>query len=176
MADSAGGWIDADDFLVGARGLGLGRIHPVVVTYLAAGGPVRACAAPNGVLQRNHMVLGDVTDMPSEAPAAMSQDPWYKRPIVGDHDALNCPAATESLLGIYDGQVSPDRAWISAGAIVAATRLPPLEDLILGRCRPGLIGATSGVAIIPGWIVSVYRGLSSIAFRSTIVLMLSLCC
>jgi Na+-translocating ferredoxin:NAD+ oxidoreductase RnfD subunit len=149
-------------------GLGLGRIHPVVVTYLLLAVLYGPALAPNGVLQRNHMVLGDVTDMPSEAPAAMSQDPWYKRPIIGDHDALNCPAATQSLWEYTTGQVSPDRAWISLEQLLR-DRLPPLEDLILGSA-PGPIGATSGVAIILGGLFLLYRRLIEYRIPLTIVL------
>jgi Na+-translocating ferredoxin:NAD+ oxidoreductase RnfD subunit len=149
-------------------GLGLGRIHPVVVTYLLLAVLYGPSLTPSGVLQRNHMVLGDVTDMPSQPAVTIAQDPWYKRPIAPDHDALNCTAPSESLWEYTTGQVSPDRSWLSLEGLLR-DRLPPLEDLILGSV-PGPIGAASCVAVILGGLLLLYRRLVEYRIPLTIVL------
>jgi Na+-translocating ferredoxin:NAD+ oxidoreductase RnfD subunit len=149
-------------------GLGLGRIHPVVVTYLLLAVLYGPALTPSGVLQHNHMVLGDVTDMPSASSTPIAQDPWYKRPIAPDHDALNCTAASESLWAYTTGQISPDRAYLSLEGLLR-DRLPPLEDLILGSA-PGPIGATSCVAVILGGLFLLYRRLIEYRIPLTIVL------
>ncbi|HSV12818.1 MAG TPA: RnfABCDGE type electron transport complex subunit D [Tepidisphaeraceae bacterium] len=148
-------------------GLGAGRIHPVVTTYLVIvvlyGGinPM----TPRQVLQRNEVGRGDLMDVGRAPPALTAQDAWTKRPIVPDHSATAEVPASQFLSEYTTGRVSPDRVWLSLEGLLR-DRLPPLEDLILGA-TPGPIGTGSAIAIIIGGLLLLYRGL--IDFRIPLI-------
>ncbi len=150
-------------------GLGLGRIHPVVVTYLILIVWYGPSLTPQHMLQRNRMVLGDVLSAPLWTPAVMPQLPWYRRQIQTGQDALTQTAASENLQAYTTSQVSPDRAWLSLEGLLR-DRMPPLEDLILGAV-PGPIGTSSGIAVIVGGLFLLYRRL--IDFRIPLLIILS---
>jgi Na+-translocating ferredoxin:NAD+ oxidoreductase RnfD subunit len=152
-------------------GLGAGRIHPVVVTYLflvVLYGSTGALV-PRQVLQRNNLSRGDLMDAGRALPAPVAQDSWLKRPIAPGHDAIASVPAAEFLSEYTTGRVSPERVWLSLESLVR-DRLPPLEDLILGA-HPGPIGATSAIAIIIGGLMLLYRGL--IDFRIPLLIVLT---
>jgi Na+-translocating ferredoxin:NAD+ oxidoreductase RnfD subunit len=157
-------------------GLGSGRIHPVVVTYLllvVLYGSVSSGSlsplVPRQVLQRNAVVVGDLANSARPAIATVAQDAWLKRPILPDHDSIDTLPASKYLSEYTTGQVSPDRVWLSLEGLLR-DRLPPLEDLILGA-HPGPIGASSAIAVIIGGLFLIYRGL--IDFRIPLIIVIS---
>jgi Na+-translocating ferredoxin:NAD+ oxidoreductase RnfD subunit len=138
-------------------GLGAGRIHPVVVTYLVLVVLYNPELAPRSVLQRNCLLLGNLLNASPPTQAPTGQDGWRTRPILPDHNAISSIPAAEYLSSYTTGQVSPERNWLSLEGLLR-DRLPPLEDLILGA-YPGPIGTTSAIAIIVGGLFLLYRGL-----------------
>jgi Na+-translocating ferredoxin:NAD+ oxidoreductase RnfD subunit len=152
-------------------GLGAGRIHPVVVTYLVLvvlyGG--NGMLTPRNVLQRNSVGRGDLMDAGRAAPAPVAQDAWVKRPLAPNHAAVAVVPASQFLSEYTNGQVSPDRVWLSLEGLVR-DRLPPVEDLIIGA-TPGPIGASSAIAVIVGGLLLLYRGL--IDFRVPLLIAVS---
>ncbi len=138
-------------------GIGAGRIHPVVVTYLLMVVLYGPDLVPRQVLQRHVMVMGDLANSTRPQMTPTAQDAWLRRPIVNGHDAITITPAAEYLSEYTTGQVSPDRVWLSLEGLLR-DRLPPLEDLILGA-HPGPLGTTSAIAVIIGGLFLLYRGL-----------------
>jgi Na+-translocating ferredoxin:NAD+ oxidoreductase RnfD subunit len=150
-------------------GMGAGRIHPVVVTYLLLVVLYGPQLVPQSVLQRNCLLLGNLINSSPQPSALTAQDVWLERPIVPEHDAIRMTAASEYLGSYTTGQVSPERNWLSLEGLLR-DRLPPLEDLVIGA-HPGPIGTTSAIAIIIGGLFLLYRGL--IDYRIPLLIVVS---
>jgi electron transport complex protein RnfD len=135
-------------------GLGVGRIHPVLVTYLLMVALFGASLTPTTVLQRHALFTGDVLDAGDETTIAESKDPWIARPRVGGQDALRMTPATEVLQKFTKGT---EESWLSMDALVR-DRLPPIQDLILAG-QPSGIGTGSVLAVVMGGLFLLYRGL-----------------
>jgi Na+-translocating ferredoxin:NAD+ oxidoreductase RnfD subunit len=138
-------------------GLGAGRIHPVIVTYLVLVVLYSPQLAPSFVLQRSCLLLGDLLNSTPPTPALTTPDVWLNRPITHEHSSLTFIPASEYLGSYTTGQISPERNWLSLEGLLR-DRLPPLEDLIIGA-QPGPIGTTSAIAVIIGGLFLLYRGL-----------------
>jgi Na+-translocating ferredoxin:NAD+ oxidoreductase RnfD subunit len=150
-------------------GLGAGRIHPGVVTYLLLVVLYGGTLVPRQVLQRDHIMVGDLANA-TRAPAALvAQESWRHRPVLSGADAIETPPASQYLSEYTTGQVSPERVWLSLEGLLR-DRLPPLEDLILGA-HPGPIGASSAIAVIIGGLFLLHRGL--IDFRIPLLIVCS---
>ncbi len=148
-------------------GLGVGRVHPVLATYLLMVALFGTILNPGSVLQRNSLFVGDVLDVGTGQPIAAIKDPWSSRPIVPSQAALRLPRASEQLHAFTRGNYD---SWVSMDALVR-DRVPPIQDLILGG-QPGPIGMASIVAIAIGGLFLLYRGL--IDYRIPLLIMLSL--
>jgi Na+-translocating ferredoxin:NAD+ oxidoreductase RnfD subunit len=140
-------------------GVGSGRIHPVVVTYLLLVVSFNEMLSPVAVLQRHRAFTGDLARaLPPAPPAhAYMKDGYLKTPRVEGADALLLEPAATRLLSFTSGQKRPGRSWLSLESLLR-DELPPLEDLIIGG-QPGPIGATCAVAIIVGGLFLLYRGI-----------------
>ena len=141
---------------------GGGRVHPVLVVYLAVAAAYPTVARPHTVLQRNRLVAGDVLKVVPPTDDRASPDAWRNRPLVAGADAVTGPPAAEALLAFTTGA----HPGVSMDDLLRE-RLPPLEDVVLGAV-PGPIGGTSGVAVIFGGLFLVYRGL--IDFRVPLII------
>jgi Na+-translocating ferredoxin:NAD+ oxidoreductase RnfD subunit len=150
-------------------GLGAGRIHPVIVTYLLLVVLYSPQLVPHFVLQHNCLLLGDLLNATPPTLSTSAQDVWLKQPTVLDHSAIATIPASEYLGSYTTGQVSPERNWLSLEGLLR-DRLPPLEDLIVGG-HPGPIGTTSAIAVIFGGLFLLYRGL--IDFRIPLLIVVS---
>ena len=150
-------------------GLGAGRIHPVIVTYLLLVVFYSPQLVPHFVLQHNDLLLGDLLNASAPAQTTTAQDVWLKRPTVSEHSAIAMIPASEYLGSYTTGQISPERNWLSLEGLLR-DRLPPLEDLIVGG-HPGPIGTTSVIAVIFGGLFLLYRGL--IDFRIPLLIVVS---
>jgi len=148
-------------------GLGVGRVHPVLATYLLMVALFGQTLVPGSVLQRDHLFTGDVLDVGSGHSVGASIDPWINRPLVPGQDALLLPSAAEQLHAYTRGN---EESWVSMDALVR-DRMPPLQDLILGG-QPASIGMASVVAIMTGGLFLLYRGL--IDYRIPLLIVLSL--
>jgi Na+-transporting NADH:ubiquinone oxidoreductase subunit NqrB len=133
---------------------GGGRLHLVLWSYLILVLAFPAALHPTTVLQRNHLVLGDVLRRDGPVDPHASPYAWRSRALT-TADALACPPPADPLLAFSRGQSPADVRSVDG---LLRTRLPPLEDVVLGA-TPGAIGVTSGVAVIIGGLFLVYRGL-----------------
>ncbi len=148
-------------------GLGVGRVHPVLATYLlivALFGPLLVSTT---VLQRSALFTGNVLDTGAGRPVAASKDPWISRPIIPGQAALRLPSASEQLHAFTRGN---EESWVSMDAMVR-DRMPPIQDLILAG-QPAPIGMASTVAIVTGGLFLLYRGL--IDFRIPLLIVVGM--
>lgn len=150
-------------------GLGAGRIHPVVVTYLIIVVLYGGALVPRQVLQRDRILIGDLGNTTRRQLTQSTQEPWLRRPKIAGPDAIDSLPAAEYLASYTTGQVSPERVWLSLEGLLR-DRVPPLEDLILGA-HPGPIGTSSAIAVIVGGLFLLYRGL--IDYRVPLLIMAS---
>jgi len=123
------------------NGLGSGRIHPVLVTYLLLFAVFHGILTPHYVLRFDHLFLGDVL---KAAPAAspMVDQPWYQ----GSTDTSNNEA-------VYSEPTARQLADYTRSA-----NMPPLENLIVAG-EPGPLGISSAMAVVLGGLYLLYRGL-----------------
>ena len=138
-------------------GLGSGRVHPVVATFLLLTFMYGPMMMPRHVLQRSRAGSGDLlkaVDV-SRGSAGLSlsgtefiQGGWLSRPQRPGVDATIAPPAAETLGSYTSGRLSPDRGWVTLEGLFR-DRLPPLEDLSLGA-QPGGIGTSSAIAVVIG--------------------------
>ena len=136
-------------------GLGSGRVHPVLLTYLLLVGCFGQDRVPHRVLQRGHVVTGDLMDVrPPDGVPVQPREPWHDAPADPYHDAVWREPASQRLVFYTSGLES---GWQSLDALIR-DRMPPLEDLIIGG-QPGPIGGASGLAVIIGGLFLLYRGL-----------------
>ena len=150
---------------------GSSRVHPVAVVFLLIASAFSVTLTPRAVLQRDHLVTGDVTDVPDVAPPrnAPIKEPWVTAPLIDGHDALLVRTAAVQLRDFTRGQAQLDRGWLTLDEVIR-DRLPPLEDLIIGG-QPGPIGAGSAVAVIMGGLFLLYRGM--IDYRVPLLIVLA---
>ena len=142
------------------RGLGSGRVHPVVAAYLVLVILFQPILTAHFVLKPEHLVRGDLFRADEIDTSVPRTVPWiYQRQIPDDgRDALDDPDPAALQLTAYtSGHAQPDRFSLSFQMILR-DRLPPLEDLILGG-EPGPIGAGCTLFVIIGGLFLLYRGL-----------------
>lgn len=140
-------------------GVGAGRIHPVLVTFLLLVAAFDQLMSPVAVLQRQRLFSGDLARAapPSPPAHAYMKEGYLKTPPVPNADALLIEPASARLLAFTSGQKRPGRSWLTLESLLR-DEMPPLEDLIIGG-QPGPIGATCAVSIIIGGLFLLYRGI-----------------
>jgi Na+-translocating ferredoxin:NAD+ oxidoreductase RnfD subunit len=142
-------------------GVGSGRVHPVLLTFLLLVTLHRDTLVQCSVLQRDHVFTGDVLNFDPDAdPSVRIQAPWHHTPRPPrPYQALRRDPASQRLILFTSGTEPPDRAraWLSMNTLLR-DRMPPLEDLIMGG-HPGPVGAGSAIAVIIGGLFLLYRGL-----------------
>ncbi|HTL29752.1 MAG TPA: RnfABCDGE type electron transport complex subunit D [Tepidisphaeraceae bacterium] len=138
-------------------GLGSGRVHPVVITYLLLCALFGNLIVPHVTLQRHELFVGDVLKAGPPNVYLEQQQPWISAQPITGQDAVRVDPASQRLIFFTTGNELPERAWLSLESLLR-DRMPPLEDLIIGG-HPGPIGTSSGIAIIIGGLFLLYRGL-----------------
>jgi Na+-translocating ferredoxin:NAD+ oxidoreductase RnfD subunit len=129
-------------------GIGAGRVHPVLLTYLVLFIFFKDALVPMYALERRQAFHGDIFDtMPAESYAATTQ-PWLDNPDVPGHAAYKVLPASERLTAYTRGGDAHDRTWTSLEALLR-DQMPRLEDLIVGG-QPAPIGCASAAALIIG--------------------------
>jgi Na+-translocating ferredoxin:NAD+ oxidoreductase RnfD subunit len=129
-------------------GIGAGRVHPVLVTFLLLFIFFRDNLVPMYALERRQAFYGDIFDaMPDDAYAATTQ-PWLDNPDIAGHAAFRVMPASEKLSIYTRGGDANDRTWTSLEALLR-DQMPRLEDLIVGG-QPAPIGCASAAALIIG--------------------------
>src|SRR5450432_2626129 len=149
-------------------GLGSGRVHPVLITYLVLFVLFKQMMVPQYILQRRHVFFGDLISAPANI-SPTAQLPWLRAPEVPNFDAVRIDPATQTLIEYTTVAPSRERAWISLDSLLR-DRMPPLEDLIVGG-HPGPIGGASQIAVIMGGLFLLYHGL--IDFRVPLFIFLA---
>jgi Na+-translocating ferredoxin:NAD+ oxidoreductase RnfD subunit len=150
-------------------GVGSGRIHPVVVTYLFVAALFFDLLVPHWSLGRNHLILGDLLNSGPPAAARAQNDAWLARVAPRGMDAERTQSPASEALTLYtSGREKPDRGWLPMQALLR-DNLPPLEDLIIGG-HPAPIGMGSAIALIIGGLFLLYRGV--IDFRIPLIVVL----
>jgi Na+-translocating ferredoxin:NAD+ oxidoreductase RnfD subunit len=168
MLAAAGVLLVIFNWLLG--GLGAGRVHPVLVTYLLVFVCFKDLLVPHYVLQRKHMFVGDLyRAMPAEM-AEMETQPWIRAADVRDYDSIRTDPPAQTLLWYTTGGgKSAQRMWVSLDSLLR-DRMPPLEDLIVAG-QPAPIGLGSAIALIIGGLFLLYRGL--IDYRVPLIIIVS---
>lgn len=139
-------------------GIGAGRIHPVIVCYLLLCVFYGQAFVPHRVLQRDHLVTGDLFSAPRPDLVPPSSEPWITAGTLGSGDAIWRPNAAETLGQFTTGTGANDpRAWMSLDVLLR-DRMPSLEDFLVGG-EPGPIGAGCGLGVIVAGLFLLYRGL-----------------
>lgn len=153
-------------------GVGSGRVHPALVTYLLLMVVFEPLLTPYAVLQRNRLFVGDVikASSPESPNHAYMKEGYLGTPPIQNFDALALEPAGTRLHSFTSGQRRPGRSWISLDSLLR-DEMPPLEDMIIGG-QPGPIGATCAVAIIIGGLFLLYRGI--IDFRVPLCILIGL--
>lgn len=138
-------------------GLGSGRIHPVLVTYLLMEVLFSPALASNRVLQRNRIFSGDLLNAPGVPQVATPAGPWVQAPSsTGTFHAHRMYRAAQRLQQ-FTTSAAPGGQWLTLDVLIR-DHLPPLEDLIIGG-QPAPIGLGSGIAILVGGLFLLYRGI-----------------
>lgn len=141
--------------------------HPAAVVYLLLTLSAGAYLAPTGVLDRKHLVTGDVVTagLPDGAAEGgslentqdrISPDPWLKRRSA-PRPGFRAEAPAVALTQYTTGRLRPDRGQMPLHELLR-DRLPPLEDLVIGG-QPAAIGLGSAISVIVGGLFLLYRGL-----------------
>ncbi len=149
-------------------GIGSGRVHPVLVTQLLLFVCFKDVLAPQYVLDRRHLVTGDIFRAAS-VEGTITQS-WIHTSAPGDLEALRMQPASQTLLHYTSAAESSSHSWVALDAVLR-DRMPPLEDLIVGG-HPAPIGMGSAIAVIIGGLFLLYRGL--IDFRVPLLIILSM--
>ncbi|HXE55034.1 MAG TPA: RnfABCDGE type electron transport complex subunit D [Tepidisphaeraceae bacterium] len=136
-------------------GLGGGHLHPVLATYLLLVICFGELLAPHRILNRSHLLTGDLFRT-SLADARAINVPWIARRHSAS-DADDIEPAAERLTRYTSGHEIPQRKWLPLQAVLRDS-LPPLEDFIVAG-QPGAIGVSSVVAVIIGGLFLLYRGI-----------------
>jgi hypothetical protein len=151
-------------WLLGAAG----RVHPVLLVYLLLVVLFRVELIPHSILQRDHLVRGDVLRTVVDRPFPFRQ-PWITAPPLPGQDALYWrQPASEQLLSLTSASETPDQPTLTLEDVLR-DRMPPLEDLIIAG-HPGPVGTSSAIAIIVGGLFLLYRGLIDYRIPLLIVL------
>jgi Na+-translocating ferredoxin:NAD+ oxidoreductase RnfD subunit len=169
-ADSAANGIAAPAFILAAAGvmlvimmwmlggLGAGRVHPVVATYLIIEILFGTALAPSRILRRDHLFTGDLLNAPTTPSPSATGEPWVLAdPPSGPYDGHHRPLAMRQLQDFTTTSAQDERYWLSLDVLLR-DHLPPLEDLIVAG-QPAPIGLGSAIAVIVGGLFLLYRGL-----------------
>ncbi len=116
---------------------------PVVATIIVLHLVLGSAMSPQGSLQRNRIILGDVISADQSANLDM---PWFQRDAVYGEHALKAPYAAEQINEYLAGKLSTTKQASSLDSLIRDD-LPPLEDLALAG-HPMPIGQASGMALI----------------------------
>jgi Na+-translocating ferredoxin:NAD+ oxidoreductase RnfD subunit len=138
-------------------GMGGGHVHPVVATYLLLVICFGAALVPHRILNRSHVVTGDLARSGPADARALHNEPWIDRrssPTDADYDE---PTAERLLRYTSGRQEVRARKWLDLQGLLRDS-MPPLEDFIIAG-EPGALGTSSVIAVIIGGLFLLYRGM-----------------
>jgi Na+-translocating ferredoxin:NAD+ oxidoreductase RnfD subunit len=147
-------------------GMGSGRVHPVLATYLVIFVLFQPALVSHRVLPIRRLFRGDVMDAiaPStdtssgalalNSPALEPREPWYA--LTGATLPFYSEPADRRLIAYTSGRFA-NRGAASIEMLIR-DQMPPLENLIIAG-NAGAIGTSSIAAILLGGLLLLYRGL-----------------
>ena len=141
-------------WLVG--GVGGGRFHASLYTFLLIGSLFSVLITPHWVLSRKHIISGDLLNSVPPGPVVVSAEPWLRRPPDNGKDAFWMVPASQWLTLYTRGDIPVDRGRMPMHELLR-DRMPPLEDLVVGG-HPAPIGCASLIGVIVGGLFLMYRG------------------
>lgn len=137
-------------------GLGGGHLHPVLATYLLLVICFGGALVPHRVLNRSHLVTGELFHTGPLDAQDLHTGPWIsRRDEPADADYLE-PTAGQLTRYTSGQQAVGARKWMDLQGLLRDS-MPPLEDFIVAG-QPGPIGVSSVVAVIIGGLFLLYRG------------------
>ena len=136
-------------------GLGSGHVHPVLASYLLLVICFGELLSPHRVLNRDHLLTGDLFHSQTHDARVAQNQSWISR-HQNAFDAEYLEAAGERLNRYTSGRETPPRNRMTLLDLLRDA-LPPLEDFIVAG-QPGAVGASSVIAVIIGGLFLLYRG------------------
>ena len=138
-------------------GLGSGHVHPVVAAYLLMVICFGGALVPHRVLNRSHLLTGELFHTGAADAQDLHHEPWIsRRDSPTDADYLE-PTAERLTRYTSGRQAVRARRWMDIQGLLRDS-MPPLEDFIIAG-QPGPVGISSVIAIIIGGLFLLYRGI-----------------
>jgi Na+-translocating ferredoxin:NAD+ oxidoreductase RnfD subunit len=138
-------------------GMGGGWVHPVIATYLLLVICFGAMLIPHQILNRNHLVTGELFHSGPTNARDLHNEPWISRQN-REFDADYQEPTAERLTRYTSGrQEVRARKWLDLQGLLRDS-MPPLEDFIIAG-QPAAIGISSVIAVIIGGLFLLYRGM-----------------
>jgi Na+-translocating ferredoxin:NAD+ oxidoreductase RnfD subunit len=138
-------------------GLGGGHVHPVVATYLLMVICFGGALVPHRVLNRSHLLTGELFHTGPADARMLQNEPWIgRRNSPSDADYLE-PTAERLTRYTSGRQTVRARKWMDIQGLLRDS-MPPLEDFIIAG-QPGPVGISSVIAVIIGGLFLLYRGI-----------------
>lgn len=132
-------------------------VRSVLLCIILFGWIFPSALTPRWVLQRGHLILGDLRDAPSGLDPSAVKETWTTRKAQNEFDAIRVEPPVRPLSFFSRGQSFATQEYLSIDGLLREF-LPPLEDVVIaGQAAP--IGQASGIAIIIGGLFLIYRGL-----------------
>ena len=141
-------------WLVG--GVGTGRFHSALYSYLLLAAGCWSVMQPHWVLARQHLGNGDLLKT-GPPPSRVTPDPWLDRRADDGQDGFWVRPASDWLAQYTRGTLPLERGRMPLHELIRE-RMPPLEDLVIGG-HPAGVGSASAIAVIVGGLFLLYRGL-----------------
>jgi Na+-translocating ferredoxin:NAD+ oxidoreductase RnfD subunit len=137
-------------------GTGGGHVHPAVATYLLLTICFGEALIPHRILNRSHMLTGELFHSGPSVSQDLNKVPWIARknsPMDSDYLEPTAERLTRYTSGREEVK---SKKWLDVQGLLRDS-MPPLEDFIVAG-QPGSIGISSIVAIIIGGLFLLYRG------------------
>jgi Na+-translocating ferredoxin:NAD+ oxidoreductase RnfD subunit len=138
-------------------GMGGGHVHPVIAAYLLLVICFAQALVPHRVLNRNHLLTGELFHSGPTDARDLHNEPWISRrhsPTDSDYQESTAERLTRYTSGREEIK---SRKWLDLHGLLRDA-MPPLEDFIVAG-QPAAIGQSSVIAIIIGGLFLLYRGM-----------------
>jgi len=144
--------------------IGHWMMHPALLAYLLIAGAFSGSLNADRILNRDHLLVGELMHAGAPADRAAGADSWYAR-AQNPTDADYVEHVADHLTRYTRGLETPTRRWLPLSVLLRDI-MPPLEDFIVAG-QPGPIGASSALAVIICGLFLLYRGV--IDFRIPLI-------
>lgn len=139
-------------------------MHPALLVYLIIALAFSGSLNADRILNRDHLLVGELMRAGAPADRAAGVDSWFAR-TRNPTDADYVEHVSDHLTRYTRGLETPTRRWLPLSVLLRDT-MPPLEDFIVAG-QPGPIGVSSALAVIICGLFLLYRGV--IDFRIPLI-------